>query len=197
MAFDGRYRTVYRWWCRTVTAKRLRYAVIVSVILFLCSGCMAARPRTEIPETEAVQAAYRAGMEAALRGYQEQTLDNDFPYRNWSPPLVQRLWVPPRIAGGVFIPGHMDEVIVKPGAWKREFSAPLSSHQSLSNTRPNTHDRAVGASDRWPADGDTDASVPPPSRVPPAPHVHPPLHPGTASGWAELPPPGRQWRQKQ
>ena len=70
-------------------------------------------------------------MDAALRGYQEQMLDNDFPYRNWSPPLVQRLWVPPRITGGVFIPGHMDDVIVKPGAWKREFSAPLSTHQPL------------------------------------------------------------------
>lgn len=197
MIRDGCCRTVCVWWCHMMRSDRLQGAVLVSVLLFLCSGCMAARPRIEIPETEAVQAAYRAGMEAALRGYQEQTLDNDFPYRNWSLPLVQRLWVPPRITGGVFVPGHMEEVIVKPGAWKREFSAPLSSHQSLSDTRPYTHDRAVGTSDRWPADGDTDASVRPPSRVPPAPRVHPPLRPGTATGWAELPPPGRQWRQNQ
>ena len=196
MALGRRDRTVCRWWCRIMMSYRLRGAALVSVILFLCSGCTAAQPRIEIPETEAVQAAYRAGMEAALRGYQEQTVDNDFPYRNWSPPLVQRLWVPPRITGGVFIPGHMEEVIVKPGAWKREFSAPLSAHQSLSDTRPYTHDRTTEAFDRWPADGSADARVSAPSRVPPAPRVHPTPRPGSTADWAELPPPGRQWLQQ-
>ena len=197
MRHDGDCGTVRVRWCRTELLQCLRCALLLCVTVFLCCSCMTARPRIEIPETDAVQAAYRAGMEAALRGYQEQTLDNDFPYRNWSPPLVQRLWVPPRIAGGVFIPGHIEEVIVKPGAWKREFSAPLSSHQSLGDTRPYTRDRAVGASDRRSGDGDPDAGVPSPSRVPPAPRVHPPLRPGTVTGWAELPPPGRQWQQKQ
>ena len=196
MALDGRSRTVCRWWCRMRVNHPLSRVALVSVILFLSSGCTAAQPRIEIPETEAVQAAYRAGMEAALRGYQEQTVDNDFPYRNWSPPLVQRLWVPPRITGGVFIPGHMEEVIVKPGAWKREFSAPLSAHQSLSDTRPYTHDRTTEAFDRWPADGSADARVSAPSRVPPAPRVHPTPRPGSTADWAELPPPGRQWLQQ-
>jgi len=194
MVHDGCCRTVCAWWCCMVIPHHLRCAVLLGITVFLCSGCMTARPRIEIPETEAVQAAYRAGMEAALRGYQEQTLDNDFPYRNWSPPLVQRLWVPPRIAGGVFIPGHMEEVIVKPGAWKREFSAPLSSHQSLSDTRPYTRDRAIGASDRWSSDEDVRDETP--SRVPPAPHVNTKRRTGTTSEWAELPPPGRHWLQK-
>jgi len=81
MALDGRSRTVCRWWCRMRVNHPLSRVVLIGVILFLCSGCTAAQPRIEIPETEAVQAAYRAGMEAALRGYQEQTVDNDFPYR--------------------------------------------------------------------------------------------------------------------
>ena len=71
MALDWRSKTVCRWWCRTSVNHHLSRVALVGVILFLCSGCMAAQPRIEIPETEAVQAAYRAGMEAALRGYQE------------------------------------------------------------------------------------------------------------------------------
>lgn len=198
MTHDGYVRS-WCWWWRSVVMRHrrhVRYAAFVSVMLLLCNGCMATRPRIEIPETEAVQAAYRAGMEAALRGYQEQTLDNDFPYRNWSPPLVQRLWVPPRITGGVFIPGHMDEVIVKPGAWKREFSAPLSSHQPLSDTRPYTRDRAVGASDRWPSATEADTRSVAPSRVSPAPRVNAKPRTGTTTGWAELSPPGSHWLQQ-
>ena len=140
-------------------------------------------------ETDALQAAYRAGLQTALRGYQEQMLDHDFPYTNWSPPLVQRLWVPARITGGVFIPGHMEEVIVKPGAWKREFSAPLSTHQPTSQTRPYTRERPVGSADRPRSAAAGEDRVPSPSRVPAVPR-----RPATTgAGWAELPPPGDQW----
>ncbi|NOT56766.1 MAG: hypothetical protein HOP18_19375 [Deltaproteobacteria bacterium] len=169
--------------------------VILTVLLWLLSGCTATRPAEATPDPEALHAAYRAGLEAALRGYQEQLLDNDFPYYNWSPPLVQRLWVPPRITGGVFIPGHMDDVIVKPGAWKREFSAPLSTHQPLSQTRTYTRERVVGAADRprsAPSADRATASLP----VPPAPRTSM-SHPHTPeTDWAELPAPGEQWRAR-
>ncbi len=170
--------------------------VVLSVLLVLLSGCTATRPLDATPVPEALQAAYRAGMEAALRGYQEQMLDNDFPYRNWSPPLVQRLWVPPRMTGGVFIPGHMDDVIIKPGAWKREFSAPLSTHQPLSQTRPYTRERVVGAADRPQSHRSAAERATSSLRVPPAPRVatRPPQAPET--GWAELPAPGDHWRAR-
>jgi len=105
---------------------------------------------------------------------------------------VQRLWIPARITGGVFIPGHMEDVIVKPGAWKREFSAPLSTHQSASQTRPYTHDRPVGSADRPRAGADADA-MPSPSHVPviPQPSTKPTLP--TGSAWAELPRPSAHW----
>jgi hypothetical protein len=170
--------------------------VVLSVLLVLLSGCTAARPLDATPVPEALQAAYRAGMEAALRGYQEQMLDNDFPYRNWSPPLVQRLWVPPRMTGGVFIPGHMDDVIVKPGAWKREFSAPLSTHQPLSQTRPYTRERVVGAADRTQSMPSAHERATSSLRVPPAPRVSTRPPPAPETGWAELPAPGAHWRAR-
>ena len=170
--------------------------IALAVLLLMLSGCTATRPPEATPEPAALQAAYRAGMDAALRGYQEQMLDNDFPYRNWSPPLVQRLWVPPRITGGVFIPGHMDDVIIKPGAWKREFSVPLSTHQPLSQTRPYTRERVVGGADRPQSQLSATERATPSLRVPPAPSTSTRTPHAPETGWAELPAPGDQWRAR-
>jgi hypothetical protein len=159
----------------------------------LLSGCAARTPQPTPTESEALQAAYRAGLQTALRGYQEQILDNDFPYTNWSSPLVQRLWMPARITNGVFIPGHMEDVIITPGAWKREFSAPLSTHQSTSQTRPYTHERPLGSADRAPsleAEADVVSSR---ARVPAIPRRFARPSTSTGSAWAELPMPGAQW----
>ena len=159
----------------------------------LLSGCAVRAPQPTPTESEALQAAYRAGLQTALRGYQEQMLDNDFPYTNWSPPLVQRLWMPARITNGVFIPGHMEDVIITPGAWKREFSAPLSTHQSASQTRSYTHDRPVGTADRAPSlNAEADAVS---SRVRVPANLRRAARPPTSTGsaWAELPMPGAQW----
>lgn len=99
-------------------------------------------------------AAFRAGMEAGLNAYAEHYLDNDFPYYNWSTPLVQRTWMPPRITGGVFYPGHMAEVLITPGAWKREYAAPISSHRGVSESRRYLRERLAGAfEDDGPPDG--------------------------------------------
>jgi len=92
------------------------WRVLCLLTLVIVTGCAARSAPLSATDTEAVSAAYRAGLQTALRGYQEEMLDHDFPYTNWNPPLVQRLWIPARITGGVFIAGHMEDVIVKPGA---------------------------------------------------------------------------------
>jgi len=164
--------------------------MFISMVALLCA-CSARSPQTTSTETDALQAAYRAGLQTALRGYQEQMLDHDFPYTNWNPPLVQRLWMPARITNGVFIPGHMEDVIITPGAWKREFSAPLSTHQSTSQTRLYSHDRPVGSADQVRStDAEADHSVSR-SRVPSVPRGAPNTTPPPT--WAELPRPGAQW----
>ena len=172
--------------------RRSLWVFLRLLTLVMLSGCAARPSPMSATDTEALQKAYRAGLQTALRGYQEEMLDHDFPYTNWNPPLVQRLWIPARITGGVFIPGHMEDVIVKPGAWKREFSAPLSTHRSASQTRPYTHDQPVGSADRPRAGAEADAT-PSPSQVPviPRPSTKPTLP--TGSAWAELPRPSAHW----
>jgi hypothetical protein len=170
--------------------------VVLLVTLCGCASTVQKQGQStpSLSAADRYEEAYRAGMEAALRGYQEHYLDNDFPYANWSPPLVQRTWIPPRIVGGVFIPGHMDDVIIKPGAWKREFAAPLTTHRPLSYTRPYAHDRAVGWADRrnqvvTPEDTETERSRArraSPSRAAPSTEEKP-------GDWAVLPPPEATW----
>ena len=179
---------------RHATSPRSSSWLFLRLCMFvLLSGCTARSPQSTPTDTDALQAAYRAGLQTALRGYQEQMLDHDFPYTNWSPPLVQRLWMPARITNGVFIPGHMEDVIITPGAWKREFSAPLSTHQSTSQTRPYTHDRPIGSADRARSlDAEADAVVSP-ARVPAVPRSATRATTPTKPDWAELPAPGVRW----
>ena len=154
----------------TCTAKRYGTGLLLCLILTaVWSGCTAARtPSPNVSSADTYEQAYRAGMQAALTAYQEQYLENDFPYHNWSAPLVQRVWVPPTIQHGVFIPGHMEEVIIKPGAWKREFAAPLSNHQPSRDTRPYTRDHRLGWADRprdWTEPPSRGGPLPPPEPV--------------------------------
>ena len=181
-------------WRRNASHRDRLWLFLCLSTLAMLTGCMARPAQTTPTETDALQAAYRAGLQTALRGYQEQMLDNDFPYTNWSPPLIQRLWVPARITGGVFIAGHMEDVIIKPGAWKREFSAPLSMHQSASQTRPYTHDRPIGSADRPRSMAAEAEAVRSPARVPAVPRGAPTSMTPPPPTWAELPTPGAQWR---
>jgi hypothetical protein len=170
--------------------------VVLLMTLCGCASAMQKQREAALGPSAAdrYEEAYRAGMEAALRGYQEHYLDSDFPYANWSPPLVQRTWIPPRIVGGVFIPGHMDDVIIKPGAWKREFAAPLSTYRPLSHTRPYAHDRAVGWADRRSQvvrpKGD-DPAIRPERRASPSRATQ--STEDMSGDWAVLPPPAATW----
>ena len=146
---DRHYRT---------TTQRQRDAVcrwVIVVGLSLLTSCASMHSASRFTTRHAsdpdeqtahdpVAAAFRAGMETGLSAYAEHYLDNDFPYYNWSTPLVQRTWIPPRITGGVFYPGHMAEVLITPGAWKREYAAPISSHRGVSAQRRSPHERPVG-----------------------------------------------------
>jgi len=141
----------------------LHWLVVVSVSVL--TGCATSRSTSralasgasdayEQSSADPIAAAFRAGMEAGLNAYAEHYLDNDFPYYNWSTPLVQRTWMPPRITGGVFYPGHMAEVLITPGAWKREYAAPISSRRGVSAQRQYLRERPAGDfEDDGPPDG--------------------------------------------
>ena len=189
--YDARHRS----WPHLRSGQGVR---LLFVLLTFLLGCAPPLRMLEYPPSleDVRQEAFRAGVQAALRAYDEHYLDNDFPYYNWNAPQVQRVWIPPRIEGGVFIPGHTDYVTLKPGAWKREFAAPLSSHRGLSDERPVVRDHPVG----W-ADEDSARLSSPASRVR---IEHDPLHGDAANRtelqtrpWAELPPPDPRWLGKE
>lgn len=107
-----------------------------------------------------IAAAFRAGMHAGLNAYAEQYLDNDFPYYNWHSPLVQRTWMPPIITGGILYPGHMADIVTLPGAWKREYAAPISSRRGVSDQGRVLRERPAGDVE---ADGPADGPFPSPA----------------------------------
>jgi hypothetical protein len=140
--------------------------------------------------------AFQAGVRAALESYAAQYLDNDFPYYHWHAPLVQQTWIPPQISGGVLIPGHLEYVTITPGAYRREFAAPLTSQRSLMDQRPTVREHPLAWAEPAPATPRVGAPgsarpVPPAVTEPPAVGVGE----GGPSGrsWATLPPPGARW----
>lgn len=173
------------------------HCLYVLLVLGLLAACT---PTTHIPvasptEADVQTAAFQAGVRAALESYATQYLDNDFPYYNWHAPLVQQTWIPPQISGGVLIPGHLEYMTITPGAYKREFAAPLSSQRSLMDQRPYVREHPLGWAEPAPPPR---VGAPVSSRASPPAATGPPVagaHEGVKSGrpWAALPPPSARW----
>ncbi len=171
------------------------FAVLALVSLGACTPAMRL-PVAPPTEVDVRAAAFQAGVRAALESYASQYLDNDFPYYNWQAPLVQQTWIPPQIRGGVLIPGHMEYVTITPGAYKREFAAPLTSQHSLMDQRPYVRDHPLGWAEPTPTT--PRVGTPVPSFASPPAAAGPPAagaSAGVESGrpWAALPPPGARW----
>ena len=174
------------------------HCLCVLLVLGVLAACT---PTTHIPvasptEADVQTAAFQAGVRAALESYATQYLDNDFPYYNWHAPLVQQTWIPPQISGGVLIPGHLEYLTIKPGAYKREFAAPLSSQRSLMDQRPYVREHPLGWAE--PAPPSPRVGEPVSSRASPPAATGSPVagtHEGVKSGrpWAALPPPSARW----
>jgi hypothetical protein len=108
--------------------------VVVPITVAACTPATRA-PVTPPTAVDVRAEAFQAGVRATLESYATQYLDNDFPYYDWHAPLVQQTWIPPQISGGVLIPGHLDYVTITPGAYRREFAAPLTSQHPLVDQR--------------------------------------------------------------
>lgn len=71
----------------------------------------------------AMAEAYRRGAGDALRQMVEG-LGRD-PRWTWAAPVVQEVWLPPQIVNAVYIPGHREWVLIRPGFWQAQFGLPL------------------------------------------------------------------------
>jgi hypothetical protein len=81
------------------------------------------------PYQAALEHAYRQGVRDAIRQLTEG-LGRD-PRWTWVVPIVQEVWIPPQVVNGVFIPGHREWVMIRPGQWQAEFGLPLGSPPTL------------------------------------------------------------------
>lgn len=81
------------------------------------------------PYQAALENAYRQGVRDAVRQLTEG-LGRD-PRWTWVTPIVQEVWLPPQVLNGVFIPGHREWVMIRPGQWQAEFGLPLGSPPSI------------------------------------------------------------------
>ncbi|MBI2891811.1 MAG: hypothetical protein HYY13_13640 [Nitrospirae bacterium] len=64
---------------------------------------------------EAYVKGYKRGLQEAVTLRQEMT---EVEHYVWKRPLVQRVWMPPMIVSGTFLPGHHEFVLLDPGEWK-------------------------------------------------------------------------------
>ncbi len=70
---------------------------------------------------------YREGVRENIQQFGREFIGNNFPYYYWQAPLVQKVYIPARIVGGSFQPGHWEYVIIMPGYWREEFGYPIGN----------------------------------------------------------------------
>ncbi|MBI2059259.1 MAG: hypothetical protein HYT87_05750 [Nitrospirae bacterium] len=63
---------------------------------------------------EAYVKGYKRGLQEAATLREELTQAEHYV---WKRPIVQKVWMPPMIVSGVFLPGHHEFVLLKPGEW--------------------------------------------------------------------------------
>ena len=123
--------------------KKTMFVFTAVLALFFLNGCKTTQVKRDrkalrtLIHKEAYQQGYQEGVKENVRGVMESFSGNDFPYFSWQPPLVQRVWVPPYILKGSYIPGHWEEVIIKPGQWRREQGYPISNPKEAKSDRYN------------------------------------------------------------
>ncbi len=93
------------------------------IIIFVLSsaGCF-----TLNREDKAFEAGYRTGVKANVENFAERFYGNDFPYFYWQSPIVQNVAIPAHIENGVFVPEHIEPVVIEPAKWRKEFGYPIN-----------------------------------------------------------------------
>lgn len=85
--------------------------------------------RVWLDEEEAFASGYRKGAQESIKTFVREFIGNPFPYYYWQAPLVQQVYIPARVVGGSFQPGHWEYVIIMPGNWEERFSYPIGNEK--------------------------------------------------------------------
>jgi hypothetical protein len=109
--------------------KRFRSALWLGVVLaaaFATQACATAVPaaRVDSPSGDAETESYRQGICDALAKLQRTgglpVIASARPpeVRHYVGPVMQELWVPAQVVGGLVIPAHRQWVVIRPGTWQ-------------------------------------------------------------------------------
>lgn len=98
----------------------IRRFLIIGFVMLL-AGCS-----TFGKKDDAFEAGYRLGVKENMQDFTQSFYGNDFPYFYWVSPVVQNVRIPAHIANGVFIPEHIEPVVIEPAKWRKEFSYPIN-----------------------------------------------------------------------
>lgn len=72
---------------------------------------------------------YRTGVRENVGLLASEFAGNNFPYYYWQAPLVQKVFMPSRIIGGVYMPAHYEYVIILPGEWREQYGYPIGNRK--------------------------------------------------------------------
>jgi uncharacterized protein YceK len=104
------------------------------LILFL-SGCASLQAKSEAKNV--YEQGYRAGVKEQMEDISARFQGGQFPYYNWSAPIVQDVKVPAHIQQGVFIPEHNELVLIKPGEWQKSPAYPITTGEKQTHEQQN------------------------------------------------------------
>ena len=93
---------------------------LIISFLVLLAGCS-----TFSRKDKTFEAGYRLGVKENMQDFTQSFYGNDFPYFYWVSPVVQNVRIPAHIANGVFVPEHIEPVVIEPAQWRKEFSYPI------------------------------------------------------------------------
>jgi hypothetical protein len=94
---------------------------LIISFLVLLAGCS-----TFSRKEKTFEAGYRLGVKENVEDFAQSFYGNDFPYFYWVSSVVQNVRIPAHIANGVFIPEHIEPVVIEPAKWRKEFSYPIN-----------------------------------------------------------------------
>ncbi len=102
-----------------MTSRRSRTVTAWAALAVATAGCAnLARPERPELALATIARAYQEGVRdgAARLGADRE---GDLPTA-WRAPVVQEVWMPARIVGGIFIPAHREWVVIHPADWMPE-----------------------------------------------------------------------------
>jgi hypothetical protein len=97
--------------------------LIISFVMLL-SGCS-----TFNWKEKTFEEGFRLGVRENVEDFAQEFYDNDFLYFYWISPVVQNVQIPAHIENGVFVPEHIEPVVIEPAKWRKEFSYPINCHK--------------------------------------------------------------------